>query len=320
MLAEYRDHTGWVRFTAATLMAEEGTPPPAAADRVVLPPAMHAAIVERHDGMYQPNLSNRGVRGLGFGLALAALTWIAVLIVRLLRLGRAVQGLARLAALGIGRPRRRWRSALELAQRHMGIRAPIGLHSSTRVGVPVVYGWRRPVILVPAASQGSFSFPEAQAILAHELAHVRRWDGLMTLAQAVAEAVLWYQPAAPWLSRRISEERECCADDLACRSNGIARRDLGKALLKLETARPPLSLPTLAAMGRGGSLVRRITRLSGGDASRARIGPRSMIAAVVVALGAAVLLIVAHSAVPATEHIVMQHDLQVLKDLTVPPR
>lgn len=97
-----------------------------------------------------------------------------------------------------------------------------------------------------------------EALLAHELGHVRRHDYLVNLLQNVIETLLFYHPAVWWISRRICSERELIADDIAARLLGEPRR-LALALSELE--RLQFSTHHLAQAANGGDLMTRIKRL-----------------------------------------------------------
>ena len=136
---------------------------------------------------------------------------------------------------------------------------PVRLLVSDLVDSPLVVGFWRAVILVPAAAL--LALPEAslEAVLAHELAHIRRQDFLVNFLQNVAEVILFYHPAVWWLSREIRAEREHCCDDAAAALCGGGLR-FAEALTDLEALRhaPPTQL---APSGHGGSLMYRIKRL-----------------------------------------------------------
>ena len=85
---------------------------------------------------------------------------------------------------------------------------------SALVEVPTVIGSLRPVVLLPVSALAGMSPSQLDAILAHELAHIRRHDYLVNLLQTLVETLLFYHPAVWWLSRRIRIERENCCDDL----------------------------------------------------------------------------------------------------------
>ena len=99
-----------------------------------------------------------------------------------------------------------------------------------------------------------------EALLAHELAHIRRHDYLVNLLQTVAEAVLFYHPAVWWVSDQIRTERELCCDDLAVEACGDVLI-YASALADLDSRRPMRGEMALAA--NGGSLLNRIRRLAG---------------------------------------------------------
>lgn len=84
-----------------------------------------------------------------------------------------------------------------------------------RVGQAVAVGFLRPVVLIPASWLTQLSPQTIEAIIAHELAHIRRWDLHVNLVQRVIETLLFYHPAVWWLSERIRLEREMCCDEIA---------------------------------------------------------------------------------------------------------
>jgi beta-lactamase regulating signal transducer with metallopeptidase domain len=148
-----------------------------------------------------------------------------------------------------------------LAER-LGVARPIRLIVSTLAESPAVIGWLRPVILIPAAALAGLPADQLEAILAHELAHVRRHDYLVNLLQMAAESLLFYHPAVWWISARIRHERELCCDDLAAPLCGGAIV-YARALTSLEKMRPPETAFALAA--NSGPLLYRIRRLLLGD-------------------------------------------------------
>ncbi len=97
----------------------------------------------------------------------------------------------------------------------VGVRRVVRLLESTLVEVPMVIGWFRPVILLPVAATTGLSSAQLEAIIAHELAHIRCWDYPVNLLQSVIETLLFYHPAVWWVSSRMRQERENCCDDIA---------------------------------------------------------------------------------------------------------
>jgi beta-lactamase regulating signal transducer with metallopeptidase domain/peptidoglycan/xylan/chitin deacetylase (PgdA/CDA1 family) len=147
-----------------------------------------------------------------------------------------------------------------LAER-LRVSRPVRMCESALVEVPTVIGWLRPVILVPAAALAGLTAPQLEALLAHELAHIRRHDYLVNLLQSVAEAVLFYHPAVWWVSGRVRVEREHACDDLAVRATGDVLV-YARALTMLETLRGrKTGSRVLAVAADGGILMQRIQRL-----------------------------------------------------------
>src|SRR5215813_64394 len=143
---------------------------------------------------------------------------------------------------------------------------PARLLESALVKVPMVIGWLRPVILLPAGVLTGLTPQQLEAIIAHELAHIRRHDYLINLLQAVVETLLFYHPAVWWVSRRIRQEREHCCDDLAVAVCGDALT-YARALLEMEKLRA--AGPQLAMAANGGLLMNRIRRLVGAQPKHA---------------------------------------------------
>ena len=86
---------------------------------------------------------------------------------------------------------------------------------SDSVDAPAVVGWFRPVVLIPLSAMSGLSVEQLDAIIAHELAHIRRYDALVNLFQIAVETILFYHPAVWWVNRVIRVERENCCDDIA---------------------------------------------------------------------------------------------------------
>lgn len=102
----------------------------------------------------------------------------------------------------------------ELAER-MRIGQEVELRESVQVAVPIVIGFLKPVVLVPLGMLTNLPAAQVEAILLHELAHIRRRDYLINLLQIFCENVFFFNPAVWWISKLIREEREHCCDDLA---------------------------------------------------------------------------------------------------------
>ncbi len=182
---------------------------------------------------------------------------VAFLSLRLAWLGTRVSGLKRSG----GPPDRLILLMANALARRMGMRRAIRILVSVMPDGPSVIGWIRPAILLPAATIFNLTPDQLEAILAHEIAHLRRYDDIVNIAQSVIETLLFYHPAVWWMSNRIRHERELCCDDLAVRASGNAIC-YARALTALERFRVSPGALALGALGDTGTpLEYRIRRI-----------------------------------------------------------
>lgn len=139
--------------------------------------------------------------------------------------------------------------------RRMHVGRLVEVFESATASTPQVFGWLRPILLIPAAIAG-LTPQQLEAVIAHELAHIRRHDYLVNLLQTVVESLLYYHPAVWWVSSRIRTERELCCDEAAVQVCGD-RVLYSRALLQLEETRFDF------AMAAGASLKDRVGRILG---------------------------------------------------------
>jgi GWxTD domain-containing protein len=149
-----------------------------------------------------------------------------------------------------------WQTRLAALRARTGVTHAVALMESCLTEVPVVIGYFRPVILLPIGLASGLSTEQVEALLIHELSHIRRHDYLVNLLQSAVEGLLFYHPAVWWVSRVIRTEREHCCDDAVVALRGDARGYAG-ALAAMESLRAPAA----ALAANGGSLVHRVRRL-----------------------------------------------------------
>ena len=168
---------------------------------------------------------------------------------------------------GLSHPR--WQRRLDRLAETIGVQCAVRLRVVADLATPVAAGCWKPVVLVPAALIASLPLDLVEALLAHELAHIRRHDYLVNLIQSAIEALLFYHPVVWWLSKRIRVEREEIADDIAAKALGEPRR-LALALHELDRFQEQLrradhglqiSVTSLIPAANGGHLMSRIQRL-----------------------------------------------------------
>ena len=144
-------------------------------------------------------------------------------------------------------------------QRKMGLARVIRYCECARLDAPAVLGWFRPVVLLPVRALTGLSEEQIQAVIAHELAHIRRLDCFVNLFQIAAETLLFYHPAVWWVSQRIRAEREHCCDDEAIAICGDAV-NYARALTLMEEWR---TAPALMMAANRSPLAERVVRVLG---------------------------------------------------------
>ena len=150
-----------------------------------------------------------------------------------------------------------WQARVNAMAGRFGITRAVHLRIVDTIASPVTAGFWRPVVLLPASLLTGMPPTLLEALIAHELGHVKRADYLVNLVQNVVETLLFYHPAVWWLSRCIRTERERIADDLAAQH--VGERPLAIALSELE--KHQFAHHDLALAANGGDLMSRITRL-----------------------------------------------------------
>jgi beta-lactamase regulating signal transducer with metallopeptidase domain len=176
--------------------------------------------------------------------------------------------------------------AFENLKQRLRVTGPVRLCASVKTKTPMVIGWIRPLVRLPATALTGLNELQLRSVLAHELAHIRRHDYLINLLQTAVETIFFYHPAVWWVGRQMRIERENCCDDMAVEVCGDAT-EYARALAQLEELRLAPSEPAIAASG--GELLGRIRRLLEHERTTYR-APRSLgaIAGVIFVLSIAV--------------------------------
>lgn len=161
-------------------------------------------------------------------------------------------------------------------QRQLGITRAIRYLECGWLQAPAVIGWLRPIVLLPVTALTGLSEMQLRAVIAHELAHIRRFDTFVNLVQVMAETLLFYHPAIWWLNKRIRAERELCCDEIAIRLTGD-RVEYARALTLMAEWE---QAPALAMAANRGSLSQRIFHILG----RTRLGTGQRLLGLTVSL------------------------------------
>ncbi len=118
----------------------------------------------------------------------------------------------------------------------IGVHSRVALRLSTRIASPLAIGMMRSLILLPASALTTLSADQLEAVLAHELAHIRRADYLWNILQTMIETLFFFHPAVWWVGSSLRQQRELCCDDIAIASC-VDPLTYATALLLLEEER-----------------------------------------------------------------------------------
>lgn len=156
-----------------------------------------------------------------------------------------------------------WNRKFKELARSIGVNQKVRLLESALVRIPVAIGYFKPVVLIPLGALNGVPAMQMEAILVHELAHIRRRDYLVNMIQSLLEVVFFYHPVVWWLSGNIRIERENICDDIAITQTGNTM-EFAKALTNIQEIN--LGSPALAAGLSGKNknrLLNRIRRING---------------------------------------------------------
>ncbi|WP_416864321.1 MAG: M56 family metallopeptidase [Imperialibacter sp.] len=162
-----------------------------------------------------------------------------------------------------------------------GVSKGVLLMESLLVKAPVLVGYFKPVILLPIGLASSLSTSEVEAILAHEIAHIRRHDFLVNILQCCVEVLFFYHPGVWVIGSAIRSERENCCDDIAVRLSGNSM-SLALALTHVEEWKLASNV-ALGFSGNKNSLLNRIKRIINDKTMKAQNRDGNLLAIAIIA-------------------------------------
>lgn len=200
---------------------------------------------------------------------LVAVLWMTGIIVLSMRLTLQMLQVHRLTTTNIVQPSDKLELIFNQLKARLFVTKRARLVISLTAHVPMAIGWIKPVVLLPANLASGLSIAQLEMLMAHELAHIKRYDYLVNLVQTFVELVLFFHPAVKWISKQIRQEREYCCDDLAIHHCGN-QLVYARALAEAEALRH--NIPELAMAATGGDLSSRIHRAVGQHSCAPRYG------------------------------------------------
>lgn len=188
------------------------------------------------------------------------LIWFLIICGKSIQLMVGLNGVYHLRKHKIYAAGKKWDEKLAMLAEKLGLSQSVKIMQSGIAQAPMVVGHFKPLILVPLGLLTGLSNAEVEAILSHELAHIKRKDYLVNILQSFIEIVFFFNPAVLWVSQLIKTEREHCCDDLAitCVSD---RKNYVQALLFCQEFKQRAPAYAMAITGKKGSLLHRASRM-----------------------------------------------------------
>jgi bla regulator protein BlaR1 len=207
---------------------------------------------------------------------------------------------------------REWRARFGVIIAKMDISKSVEFRETAKVLTPMVIGTFSPVVLIPIGLLSGFSTAQVEAILAHELAHIRRNDYLINMLQSFVEVIFFFHPAIWWLSEKVRAEREHCCDDIALAVCGD-KMSLAHALVKVAEwqATPGLAM---AFASKKPLLMHRVQRVLGLNPKPVRTF--SSLPAMIFAIG----LVIGISAYAVAQKVEKDKEKKAAKHMTIKKR
>jgi beta-lactamase regulating signal transducer with metallopeptidase domain len=169
---------------------------------------------------------------IGQNAGLFTIFWITGVSLMLIRFSGGIWLTYRLKRKGRIVCPEHWQLRLNIICNQLGINRKVRIFESMKITMPMVIGYIKPVILIPAGTLAQMPYDQIEMVLLHELAHIRRADYLVNIFQSLVEILLFFNPFIWWITAVIRHERENCCDDLALGLNQQPG-SLAKALVNL---------------------------------------------------------------------------------------
>jgi beta-lactamase regulating signal transducer with metallopeptidase domain len=235
-------------------------------------------------GFTQDSVIDKGINYVNTHAQLIALIWFLVVFARGLQLLAGLQGLHHLRRRSVFTVDEYWQKRVALLSQKLGIKQMIGIAESGMAKVPMVIGHLKPLILIPVGLLTALPPAEVEAILVHELAHIRRRDYLINLLQSFIEIIFFFNPAVLWLSALIRTERENCCDDIAVLETS-SKVNYIRALVSCQEFQLSAPAYAMAFPGKRDQLINRVKRMASGNNQSLNIRERSVLAVLLLSAG-----------------------------------
>jgi len=194
--------------------------------------------------------------------AVIVLVWLLLFIFRSVRLMGSLVYIHRARHRFVYQPSAYWADKVEGLCNKLQLNRAVKLLESGYVKMPMVIGHLKPVILVPMGLIAGLPAGQVEAILLHELAHIRRHDYVVNLIQTVAETIFCFNPGLLWISSVLRDERENCCDDIAL-AQTKNKKEFVQALISFKEHALYGTRYQVAFPGKKNHLLNRVSRIIG---------------------------------------------------------
>lgn len=223
------------------------------------------------------NFINKNANGI-------VLIWFVIVCARSLQLASGLNGLYYLRRKSIFAIDEQLEIRVKELKLKLGISRIVNLAQSGIAKVPMVIGHLKPLILIPFGLIATLTTEEVEAILVHELAHIRRRDYLVNMLQSFMEIIFFFNPAVLWISALIKTERENCCDDIVI-AQSSSKADYIKALVSCQEYNMQAPIYAMALTGNKNQLLSRVKRMLSHNNQSLNIMEKSLLAVCLVSAG-----------------------------------
>ncbi|SEW44418.1 Signal transducer regulating beta-lactamase production, contains metallopeptidase domain [Chitinophaga sp. YR573] len=185
------------------------------------------------------------------------LLWFVLFIARAVKMMGGLAYIRRARYKNIYSPEDYWKNKIVLLCEQLQIKKAVTLFESGYVKMPLVIGHFKPVILIPVGLLAGLPSSQVEAVLLHELAHIRRNDYCVNLLQNITEAIFFFNPGLLWISSLLRDEREHCCDDIAL-AQTKNKREFIEALISFKEHSNNYAV---AFPGKKNHLLQRVSRI-----------------------------------------------------------
>ncbi len=192
--------------------------------------------------------------------SLVLMAWMLVFVAKCVKMMAGLVYSQRVRHHKTHKPAEYWQNKIAALCSQLQLKKTVVILESEIVKIPVVIGHLKPVIFIPLGLLTSLPAGEIEAVLLHELAHIRRNDYFINIIQVMAENVFFFNPALLWMSSVIREERESCCDDVAV-AQTKSKKQFIQALISFKEHALHTNSYTTAFPAKKNQLLQRVSRI-----------------------------------------------------------